>query len=73
MVKQMGNIENNAQFLTGTEASISGYYEFVKYTDGSVYPSPKDEEKKIYVARGGKFPRVESRDKNAWYRIARST
>lgn len=58
----------NNLYKTGEEAPRSGRYEFVKYIDGSVYPSPTTEERIIPLSKGENFPPVRSTNKAAWWK-----
>lgn len=54
-------------FKTGQEAPRTGYYQFVRYTDGTTAPQPTAEERVIHLSRGENFPPIRSAGKAAWW------
>jgi hypothetical protein len=57
-------------YKTGDTAPHSGSYRFVKYTDGTTYPSPTPEERVINLTKGETFPPIRSAGKGAWWKPA---
>lgn len=53
------------QYRTGEKSPANAYYKWVKYTDGTKTPAPTDEEKRIKLENGEKFPPINSCDKGA--------
>ncbi len=60
-------------FKTGEKCPISGVYAFVKYADGSSWPQPTLEERRIPLTRGETFPPVRSTNKAAYWKLSRRT
>ncbi len=56
-------------YKTGQTAPQTGRYRFIRYVDGSMYPSPTAEESVIPLSRGETFPPVRSSNKAAWWQL----
>ena len=56
-------------YKTGENSPAHAHYEWAKYTDETRSPSPTDEEKKITLETGEKFPPINSCDKGAWWEM----
>lgn len=54
-------------YRTGEIVPYTGLYRFVRYTDGTVSPTPTREEMVIPLNQGGRFPPVNSSDKAAYW------
>lgn len=54
---------------TGEIASQSGTYTFDGYVDGTTYPAPTADEKKIPMTKGETLPPVRSAEKAAYWAI----
>ena len=57
-------------YKTGEEAPKTGTYNWVKYTDDTVSPTPTPNELQIRLEQGEKFPPIRSAGKAAWWRLA---
>jgi hypothetical protein len=58
------------RFMTGQICSTTGEYEFDGYTDASSSPLLNDEQKRIAVASGDKFPSASELAKRAYWKFA---
>ena len=56
------NMPNTSEICTR-----SGYYRFVRYTDGTTQPPPTNEEREIPMRRGEQFPPIRSSGKSAYW------
>jgi hypothetical protein len=54
-------------YKTGDRAPMTGNYEWVRYTDGTTFPSPTYEERIIRLSYGEVFPPIRSCNKGAWW------
>ncbi|MEM9347455.1 MAG: YjzC family protein [Planctomycetota bacterium] len=67
----MSTAQTTKLYKTGQSCPQSGVWAFVKYTDGTTYPSPKPEEREIPLAKGETFPPIRSSGKGCWWRLVR--
>ena len=56
-------------YKTGQVSPANAYYEWVKYSDGSILPSPTREERTIHLSNGEIFPPIRSCNKGAFWRM----
>jgi len=59
-------------YKTGEVAPHTGQYEFVRYTDGTTFPSPTAEERIIPLSKGEVFPPIRSANKACYWRALNS-
>ena len=52
---------------TGQQCHVSGVYTFDGYTDGTDYPPPTPEERRIPLSRLETFPPIRSSGKSCWW------
>ncbi|MEM9019993.1 MAG: YjzC family protein [Planctomycetota bacterium] len=67
----MSTLASTRLYKTGQICPQSGVWEFVKYTDGTTYPTPTAEEREIPLSKGETFPTVRSAGKGCWRRLVR--
>jgi len=53
------------QYETCQISPANAYYKWVRYTDGTTYPSPTPEEMNIKLEKGEHFPPIRSCNKGA--------
>ena len=56
-------------YKTGQISNANARYTFVKYTDGTITPSPTSEERVIPLNTGDRFPPVHSCNKGAFWKM----
>jgi len=56
-------------YKTGGISPANAYYKWVKYTDGTKTPPPTNEERRINLEKGERFPPINSCDKGAIWRM----
>ncbi|MAS36994.1 MAG: YjzC family protein [Anaerolineaceae bacterium] len=66
--KSKSGKQEDLVYKTGSIALYTGNYEFVEYVDGTTWPAPTWNERKIPLDRGDVFPPVKSTNKAAWWR-----
>jgi hypothetical protein len=54
---------------TGEKCEISGRYDFDGYLDGTNYPQPRSDEKRIPLAVHHTFPPIRSAGKGCYWRL----
>ncbi|HEV2295266.1 MAG TPA: hypothetical protein VGR35_15545 [Tepidisphaeraceae bacterium] len=54
---------------TGEKCDISGRYDFDGYLNGTRYPEPRPEEKRIPAAKNNVFPPIRSTGKGCYWRL----
>ncbi len=57
------------RFKTGQRCVESGRYDFDGYLDGSWYPAPRPEERRIPLSEGETFPPIRSTGKACWWKL----
>ncbi len=58
------------RYKTGEESPANANYDWDGYTDGTRYPSPTADEKRIPLDRGDVFPPVRSCNKGAYWKMS---
>lgn len=57
------------RFMTGQVCSTTGDYEFDGYTDASTPPLLNEDQKRISVHAGARFPTASDEAKNAYWKF----
>lgn len=57
------------RYRTGEKCEVSGRYDFDGYLDGTSFPEPRGEEKRIPLAKGDTFPPIRSSGKGCYWRL----
>ena len=56
-------------YKTGELSPNDAYFEWLKYYDRSIKPSPHDEERKIFLKKGEPLPLIKSSNKISYWKL----
>jgi len=59
------------RYRTGQLCQVSGIYAFDGYLDGTSYPAPTAEERRIPLSQHEVFPPIRSAGKGCWWKLER--